>query len=265
MDEVEDSGVDLIISGPPYWDYLNYGAFAAGKRGADIRWNRRRTYSSFLNDLGGWYQECFRVLRSGRFCVVNVGTLRKDGRTYPIPFHAVGILEKIGFAFCYEILWHKLSGGRPDARGIISHPFPGRYIPNNRVEYLLVFRKDPETPFENGRPITPDEQIDITDLFKRETANNVWHIPPATYPLSGDHPCPFPPEIPHRLIELLSRVGETVLDPFMGIGTTARAARMLNRHFIGYELEEQFVKIAKSRVDLPLRFRRPTVCRYGPL
>ena len=72
----------------------------------------------------------------------------------------------------------------------------------------------------------------------------------------GKHPCPFPPEIPLRLISLLSLKGETVLDPFMGSGTTARAARMLGRRFVGYETEKRFVQVAKKDVDKPLKARK---------
>ena len=171
-------------------------------------------------------------------------------------------MEELGFEFCYEIIWHKIAGGRPDARVFVKHPYPGRYLPNNRTEYLLVFRKDSTTRFDGGVPFRDDERLVLDRFFQCETANNVWHIMPACNPLERGHPCPFPPEIPCRLIQLLSRQGEIVLDPFMGIGTTARAARMLGRRFIGYELEPAFVQQALANLDTPLRLRRPTTCAY---
>lgn len=253
MTEVASESVDLIVSGPPYWDYIDY---STGQL-----WKGNRRYDDFLCDVERWYSECWRVLRPGRYCVVNVGSVQKDGKCFPIPFHVVPRLEKVGLEFRYEIVWHKISGGRKNARVLIRDPYPGRFVPNNKTEYLLVFQKQPESAFASpDRRITLRDRIPIDELFKREIANNVWHIMPARS--HGQHPCPFPPEIPLRLITLLSLTGEVVLDPFMGIGTTARAARMLGRHFIGYEVQEAFVKTAMATLDQPLKPRRATHCDF---
>ena len=262
MSHVGDGTIDLIISGPPYWDYIDYTAYAAGKSTKRQQRRQQRPYPDYLADMRRWYRECFRVLRRGRYCVVNVGSIRRQGQCYPIPFHTVGVMEELGFEFCYEIIWHKIAGGRPDARVFVKHPYPGRYLPNNRTEYLLVFRKDSSTPFDGGIPFEEDERLTLDRFFKCETANNVWHIMPACDPIDRGHPCPFPPELPYRLIQLLSRKGELILDPFIGIGTTARAARMLNRRFIGYERENAFVQQALANLNIPLRMRRQTTCIY---
>jgi modification methylase len=264
MDEVLQESVDLIITGPPYWRYIDYSAYVDQK---EFVWPKGNSYESYFEDLKKWFTECFRVLRKGRYCIINLGTVRKDGRCYAIPFHSVPVLEDIGFEFCFEIIWHKISGGRRHARGIIQHPYPGYYIPNNRTEYLLVFRKDSSTPFyeEKSKLKTKKHQIEIDDFFKKQVANNVWYIMPPCFPLNGKHPCPFPPEIPYRLIPLFSTKGEIVLDPFMGIGTTARAARMLGRRFIGYEIQQSFVDIALASIDEPLQIRNPTICHYDTL
>ena len=264
MDEISDNSVDLIVAGPPYWEYIDYSAYAKQK---DFVWTSRNPYKHYLENLKRWFTECFRVLRKGRYCIVNLGTVRKDGRCYPIPFHAVPLLEDIGFDFCFEIIWHKISGGRRHARGIIQYPYPGYYIPNNRTEYLLVFRKEPSVPFckDKAKLKIKKHQIEIDDFFKKQLANNIWYIMPACFPLNGKHPCPFPPEIPYRLIKLFSIKNEIVLDPFMGIGTTARAAKMLDRRFIGYENQKSFVDIARDTIDEPLQLRNPTICRYDKL
>jgi len=259
--EIPDDAIDLIISGPPYWEYIDYRSYLSQET---FVWTKGSSYDDFLDKMNLWHRECYRVLRPGRYCVVNLGTVRKEGRCYPIPFDAMPILQSIGFEFCFEIIWHKISGGRQHAKVTVNHPYPGYYTPNNRTEYLLVMRKDPSTAFCSNKETQRSRRnrIPTDDLFKKEISNNVWHILPACFPLNGKHPCPFPPEIPYRLIRLFSLEGETVLDPFMGIGTTARAAKELGRHFIGYEVEQEFIDIALKDLDQPFIQRRPTICRF---
>lgn len=257
MDAIPEGAVDMILAGPPYWDYIDYNAYL---KGDDYVWRRSCSYEEFLSKLGKWFIECCRVLKPGRYCIVNLGTVRHKGRCYPLPFHAVAKLEEAGFEFCYEIIWHKVSGGRQHARNFVQKPYPGYFIPNNRVEYLLVTRKMPTVDFYRPGQEKPAPFI-IDEHFTRDIANDVWHIMPSCHPYNGDHPCPFPPEIPLRLIPFFSLPGEIVLDPFMGIGTTARACRMLDRRFIGYEIEQGFINIALENIDIPLPFRKPV--RWG--
>lgn len=261
MDELQDGTIDLIVSGPPYWTFIDYAAF---NRGDDYLWRQEHPYEAFLEDLSRWHLECFRVLRPGRYCIVNLATMAKGSKTYPIPFHAVSVFEKIGFSFCFEIIWHKVSGGRTRARNFIQRPYPGNFTPNIRTEYLLVFRKYPSQPFSKnlGRFGEETYRVEIDDYFVRETANNVWHVPPPHKGNNPDHPCPFPIEIPSRLIQLFSLPGETILDPFMGVGTTARVAKALGRHFIGYETEERFIQKALESLEKPINVRPQIMCEY---
>jgi len=258
MSEISDNGVDLIVSGPPYWEYIDYPAFAASKK--DYVWTddcSQSSYPQYLEKLKKWYTECFRVLRPGRYCIVNLGTVRNKGVTSPLPFHAVSILEKVGFVFKYEIIWHRLSGGRQHARIMIQNPYPGYFTPNNRTEYLLVFQKDPKKPFTRNirKQKSLLNRIKLDDEFKKEIANNVWNIMPACHSDVGLHPCPFPPEIPLRLIKLFSLRGEVVLDPFMGLGTTARAALQLGRHYIDYDIQKYVVFKCHVLLKNPLKKR----------
>lgn len=264
MEEVEENSVDLVISGPPYWDYIDYDTCTLNANDRSSHQEAKESYNVYLHDLKQWHAECYRVLRPGRYCIVNVGTITKNGRCYPLPYHTVSALEEIGFVFQHDIIWHKVAGGRKHARSAIQNPYPGYYVPNNRTEFILVFRKQPEVRFfkHSGDYKSKENEILIDDLFTREIANNVWYFLPNP---SRKHPCPFPPEIPYRLIQLYSLKGETVLDPFMGIGTTARAARMLGRHFIGYEAQQKFIDIATEELNQPLNLREPTICEYNSL
>ena len=261
MSELPDDTIDLIISGPPYWSFIDYSAF---NRKEDYLWVDDTPYEAYLSKLAKWHTECYRVLKPGRYCVVNLATMMKGRKTYPIPFHAVAILEKLGFAFCYEIVWHKVSGGRLRARNFVQRPMPGSFTPNIRTEYLLVFRKKPSVTFKRWIDSTKKSAslLELDDFFYRETANNVWHVPPEGKNSTTDHPCPFPPEIPRRLISLFSLPGETVLDPFMGIGTTASIAKELGRHFVGYEAEATFIEKALKRLESPLPKKPRLSCFY---
>jgi len=91
-------------------------------------------------------------------------------------------------------------------------------------------------------------------LFTKEIANNVWHIAPVP-PSTLDHPCPFPEEIPHRLIQLYSYPGDIVLDPFVGSGQTAKVALALGRNAVGYDIVDRYVAYAHSRLNEPLAVR----------
>jgi modification methylase len=262
MEEIPGDVIDLIISGPPYWSFIDYHAYAEGK---PHLWQGIETYETYLSSLERWHSECFRVLRPGRYCIVNLATLERNGKTYPIPFHALPIMEKIGFRFEFEIVWNKISGGRQRARNFIRNPVPGRFTPNIRTEYLLVFRKSPDTPFRGENRLEETsriQKVEVDDFFVREVANNIWNIPPQSSNRERKHPCPFPMEIPTRLIELFSQEREVILDPFIGIGTTAVAAHSLNRRFVGYEIEEKFRTLAEQALLREPRIRTQTVCEY---
>ena len=249
MHELANNSIDLVVSGPPYWTRFDYSAFAAGQPHI---WQSQQNYESYLQELGRWHAECHRVLRPGRFCILVLGSVEKDGKTYHIPFDTLPILRGIGFEFLYEIIWNKVSGGRQSARNFLRVPKIRRFRPNIRTEYILVFRKEGKGPQASATLNWGNGIMSDRDFFTREIANNIWNIPVGQGRKAFAHPCPFPLEIPARLIELFSEIGEIVLDPFMGIGTTAIAARRLGRHFVGYEREARFCKYAEERIAAEL-------------
>ena len=128
MDALPDDAIDLVVAGPPYWNCIDYPAFA---RGEPHFGRAGAPYDAFLAQFTGWFREVFRVLRPGRYCVVNLGTVRAGERTIPLPFHAVQILEGVGFQFSWEIVWHKPAGGRRTALGFLRRPLAGDFAPNN--------------------------------------------------------------------------------------------------------------------------------------
>lgn len=262
MDEVPDGAVDLVVTSPPYWNAIDYEQHVEDPS-AWYRTRKGGPYEEYLDWLERCFREVRRVLKPGGFCAVVIGTVLFEGRHYPVPHHFTTLMtERLGFLFHDEITWHKVTGGVKRAGVTIQKPYPGYYYPNIMTESILIFRK-PGPAVHQERNIQEKEAaaFEIDDLFKREIANNVWHIAPVP-PNHLPHPCPFPEEIPYRLIRMFSYPGDTILDPFMGIGTTAKVARALGRHYIGYDVQPAYIEIARRRLNEPLHLRQQLVAIF---
>ncbi len=261
MDELADGVVDLVITSPPYWNSIDYEMHTKDPQ-AWYRTRRGEPYEEYMDWLSRCFQEVFRVLKGGGYCCVVIGTVLYEGRYYPLPYHFVRLMEQIGYELEQDIIWHKVTGGAKRAGVTIQHPYPGYYKPNIMTEFILVFRK-PGPAIYRDRTLEEKEanRIPIDMLFKHELANNIWHIAPVP-PNYIDHPCPFPEEIPYRLILLYSYKGDLVLDPFAGSGTTLKVALHLGRRAVGYEVNEKYVDLAWQRVKEPLHLRRLLIPRY---
>ena len=259
MPEVEDGSVTLTVTSPPYWNAIDYD------RHVDEPAQHYRTrgysggfvdYASYLEWVSGVFAEVFAKTKPGGYLAVVVGTVLLKGTSYPVPFDMVPKLSARGWSFHQDIVWHKTTAGVKRAGVFIQHPYPGYYRPNIMTEYILVFQK-PGAPIYRG--VSPDRRDEakyrLGALFTKEIANNVWHIAPVP-PGALRHPCPFPEEIPYRLIQLYTYPGDTVLDPFLGSGQTAKVAFALGRNAIGYDLYEDYVTYALDRLDEPLSVRK---------
>ncbi len=251
MAELRDDSVALTVTSPPYWNAIDYDIHAADKQ----RHYRTRKYAQgyadyedYLNWLERIFQEVLRVTKPGGFCAIVIGTVLLDGRHYPVPFDLIARLSRSGWEFHQDIIWHKCTAGVKRAGVTIQKPFPGYYYPNIMTEYILIFRK-PGTPIykQTDRAAQDRSAFPINRLFTMDIANNVWHIAPVP-PAVIDHPCPFPEEIPDRLIKLYSYADDVVLDPFAGSGQTLKVAKSLGRKYVGYETIEKYVQLARARV-----------------
>ena len=262
MDEVPDETVDLVITSPPYWNAIDYEQHVEDPS-AWYRTRRGGPYEEYLAWLEVCFSEVKRTLKPGGFCAVVIGTVLFEGRHYPVPHHfATAMTDRLGYLFHDEIVWHKVTGGVKRAGVTIQKPFPGYYYPNIMCESILIFRK-PGPPIYRGRAEHEKRAaaFEIDDLFKREIANNVWHIAPVP-PNHLPHPCPFPEEIPYRLIRMFSYPGDLVLDPFVGIGTTPKVAKALGRHYIGYDIHAAYLEVARKRIEEPLHLRKQLVAVF---
>jgi len=258
MPEVEDGSVALTVTSPPYWNAIDYDRHSQDSS----QWYRTRQYQvgfegyeSYLSLMDRVFGEVLRVTKPGGYCAIVIGTVLLKGHHIPVPFDLVARMTKLGWLFHQDIVWHKCTGGVKRAGVTIQKPYPGYYYPNIMTEYILVFRK-PGLAVFRGRSERERKgsKYSIDSLFTREVANNVWHIAPVP-PNHLAHPCPFPEEIPFRLVTYYSYRGETVLDPFLGSAQTAKVALHLGRIAIGYELVEKYVRYAEKRIREPLALR----------
>ena len=258
LPELADNSVALTVTSPPYWNAIDYDLHAANKKQP----YRTRAYAQgyteyqhYLDWLQKIFSEVLRVTKPGGFCCLVIGTVLLNGKHYPVPFDTLTRLTHSGWDFHQDLIWHKCTAGVKRAGVTIQKPYPGYYYPNIMTEYILVFRK-PGPPIYKDR--NPDQKSQaaypINRLFTMDTANNLWHIAPVP-PNLIDHPCPYPEEIPYRLINMYSYPGELVLDPFVGSGQTLKVARHLNRAYVGYEIIRKYVTLAKQRIKQPLSIR----------
>jgi site-specific DNA-methyltransferase (adenine-specific) len=266
MPELMDDSVALTVTSPPYWNAIDYRRHADGAPG----WYRTgeyeaasSSYEGYIAELATTFDEVKRVTIEGGFLAVIIGTLLRNGVSYPIPMDLTTALTRFGWEFHQDIIWHKTTAGVRRAGSAIKRPFPGYYYPNIMTEYVLVFRKPGPRIYANvDRQTREASRFEIDAVFAGDTANNVWHIAPVP-PGVVDHPCPFPEEIPFRLIRLYSHQGDIVLDPFLGSGQTTKVARALGRIPVGFEIEPIYARTAMARMSQPLRIRpKQLVARF---
>lgn len=258
MPELADNSVALTVTSPPYWNAIDYDIHASDKR----KYYRTRTYSngySEYTDYLEWIERIFaevlRVTKPGGFCSMVIGTVLLNGKHYPVPFDVTSRLTRKGWEFHQDIIWHKCTAGVKRAGVSIQKPYPGYFYPNIMTEYILIFRKPGPRIYENRSEAEKEAaSYLINRLFTMDIANNIWHIAPVP-PNTIDHPAPYPEEIPYRLIRIYSYPGDLILDPFTGSGQTLKVAQHLGRRYVGYEIIEKYVKLARKRIEEPLALR----------
>ena len=264
MNDLSNNSVDLIVTSPPYWNAIDYDGYNRNKKGF-YKSRKGESYTQFLKWLERCFEECYRVLGKGKTCCVVIGSVLFKGKYYTLPQDFIKIMQRIGYEFHQEIIWHKTVSGSKRSDTIVQNPYPGYYYPNFMFEYILIFRKPGPKIYENKSLKTKVEnKISLDNLFINEIANDVWHILPVS-PYQLDHPCPFPEEIPYRLILLYSYKGDLVLDPFLGGGTTAVIANRLGRRFYGYEIRKKYIDLTRKRLNEPVYLKNQLLCRVTKL
>lgn len=242
MSELKNESVHLIVTSPPYWQLKDYGT--------ENQIGFHDDYETYINHLNLTWQECFRVLHKGCRLCINIGDqfARSTyyGRYKIIPIHSeiIKFCEQIGFDFMGQIIWQKTTTMNTSGGASImgSYPHPRNGIVKLDFEYILLFKK------QGNAPKPTQEQKENSAMTNEEWNtffNGHWYFSGAK---QDKHLAMFPEELPHRLIRMFSFSGETILDPFMGSGTTALAARNLNRNSVGYEINPDFIPIIKEKI-----------------
>ena len=242
MSDLTDESVQLIVTSPPYWQLKDYGT--------ENQIGFHDDYETYINHLNLTWKECFRVLDKGCRLCINIGDqfARSTyyGRYKIIPIHAeiIKFCEMIGFDFMGQIIWQKTTtmntSGGASIMGSFPHPRNG--IVKLDFEYILLFKKQGNGPKPTKEP---NEHSKMTNEEWNKYFNGHWYFSGAK---QDKHLAMFPVELPHRLIKMFSFPGETVLDPFMGSGTTALSARKLNRNSVGFEINSEFIPIIKNKI-----------------
>ena len=244
MTELKNKSVDLIITSPPYWQLKDYGI--ENQIGYDD------SYEDYINNLNLVWKECYRVLNNGCRLCVNIGDQFARAVYYgrykviPIRTEIIKFCEAIGFDYMGAIIWQKKTTSNTTGGASLmgSYPTPRNGILSIDYEFILLFKK-------LGIPIKPTkelkEQSKMTKEEWKEYFAGHWNFGGAK---QDSHIAMFPEELPRRLIKMFSFVGDRVLDPFAGSGTTALAAKKLNRNSVGYEINPEFIPFIKRKLNV---------------
>ena len=245
MKYIPDESVHLVLTSPPYFNLKEY---RKGKNQLGII----NDYQVFVDELEKVWNECYRVLVSGGRLVCVVGDVclsrRKYGRHAVMPLHSdIAVsCRKIGFDNLNPIIWHKISNASFEANtssSFLGKPYQPNAIIKNDLEYILMERKPGgyRKPTEQQKQESAIDKADFQQWFSQ-----IWELPGAS--TKNGHPAPFPMELAIRLVKMFSFVGDTVLDPFCGSGTTILAAIKSGRNSIGVETEQYYCNNAVQRI-----------------
>ncbi|MBL7083863.1 MAG: thermonuclease family protein [Candidatus Aminicenantes bacterium] len=244
MKEVPSESVHLVITSPPYWQLKDYG------NGKQIGFND--SYEEYINNLNLVWNECHRVLHKGCRLCINIGDQFARSVYYgrykviPIRTEIIKFCESAGFDYMGAIIWQKVTTCHTTGGATVmgSFPFPRSGILKLDYEFILILKK-------YGRQTKVSKEIKERSKLTQEEWNQYftghWNFPGEK---QDKHLAMFPEELPRRLIKMFSFVGDTVLDPFLGSGTTSLAAKNISRNSIGYEVNEEFLPIIKEKLEL---------------
>ena len=244
MDELEDKSVDLVITSPPYWQLKDYGT--------ENQIGYNDSYEEYINNLNLVWKESYRVLNNGCRLCVNIGDQFARAVYYgrykviPIRTEIIKFCEAIGFDYMGAIIWQKKTTSNTTGGASLmgSYPTPRNGILSIDYEFILLFKK-------LGTPIKPSRELKEQSKMTKEEWKTYfdghWNFGGAR---QDGHIAMFPEELPKRLIKMFSFVGDTILDPFLGSGTTSLAAKKLDRNSVGYEMNPEFIPYVERKLEI---------------
>ena len=244
LDFISDESIHLVVTSPPYWILKRYNE-------NPNQLGHVEDYEQFLKDLSQVWKHAYRVLVPGGRLVCVVGDVclsrRKYGRHLVVPLHADICVScrKIGFDNLNPIIWHKISNASYEVSNgsrFLGKPYEPNAIIKNDIEFILMQRKPGgyRSPTPEQRELSRIGKGDFQKWFQQ-----FWTISGAS---TRKHPAPFPLELANRLVRMFSFSGDTVLDPFVGTGTTMIAALRANRNSIGLDIDAEYCRMAAKQL-----------------
>jgi len=235
--KIDKKFVHLTVTSPPYFNIKEY-----------THYENYNTYLQFLRETFLLIQD---ITEPGRMCCINISNIlipresrNKESQRIPLAFHFVSLMEEIGWKFIEDIIWIKPEGAAKNRNGgFFQHRQPVAYKPNIVNEYIFVFQKPCKGLIDTIVRKYKDDESKVGDDYER---TNIWKINPET---KIKHPAPYPEELAERLITYYSFIGDTVLDPFLGSGTTALVSHKCKRKCIGFEIHKEYIDLFWSRIN----------------
>lgn len=243
MKQIKDKSVHLIITSPPYWQLKDYGN--------DNQIGFNDSYEEYINNLNLVWKECNRVLANGCRLCINIGDQFARSVYYgrykviPIRTEIIRFCETLGMDYMGAIIWQKATTMNTSGGGAImgSFPYPRNGILKMDYEFILIFKKlgNAPKPTEEQKKNSTITKSEWNEYFSSHwNFNGVKQL---------GHIAMYPEELPKRLIKMFSFADETVLDPFLGSGTTSLAAMNLGRNSIGYEINKEFEPVIREKLQ----------------
>jgi len=239
MEELSNESIHLIVTSPPY--------FNAPFDYKDLF----RNYGQYLGVLRKVAKEAFRVLQQGRIFALNIDDMLVEGVKYPVIADAIKIFQSVGFRYRDKIIWKKPDGYLRISRRsgvLLKNPYPMYFYPDNLLESIIIFQKGKFNYHSISQHSRKLSEINTKEFQEKKWYKTLWEM---TNVLPGSslekNIAAFPDELPYRIIKLFSYVGETVLDPFLGSGTTTKVARKLHRNSVGFEIIKDIEKIIRKK------------------
>lgn len=249
MSETPSGSIHLMITSPPY--------FNAPFDYPDLF----KDYNEYLQLIKALVKELKRVLQKGRIAAFVAQDVRVNGRLYPVTADIIKIMVDSGFKYREKIIWRKPEGYIRISRRsgvLLQHPYPMYFYPDNLFEEILIFQNE-EFDYKYlkslSKKVIEQSKVNLHEFDEKKWFLTVWDIT-NVLPSEGrleEGIAAFPEEIPKRLIKLYSFVGETVLDPFLGSGTTTKVAKELNRNSAGYEIDLELKEVINKKVGYNTR------------
>lgn len=237
--ELNNDTIQLTWTSPPYYNAKSYS-----------QWPTYDEYLSFLKEV---FTEVYRVTESGRMCVVNLSPViiqrqnrNSESKRLPIPFHFFPIMESIGWKYIDDIIWVKPEGAAINRNGgFFQHRKPVAYKPNLVSEIIFVFQKPSKFLIDKIVRSYSGDALENSLVKGEYERSNVWTINPET---KSKHLAPYPEKLSDNIIQYYSFVGDTILDPFLGSGTTLLSCKKYNRNGIGFEIHKEYVDMSEKRL-----------------